>query len=258
MLPLLLSLVTLGIGPAAQTPAPNDHQRMLDTARELALQANNSLPDFICSEAVQRTIVVGSVNHTLTDRLTIAVTYFGQKEQYKLVAINGAKTEQPLESLAGIITGGEFGSVLLRLFDAAAKADFQWKRSATVRGQNTAVYAFRVARANSRYVLGYRNDKGDALHATAGYHGEIYLDSANRVIRLTNTADDIPKDSGIFESSMQVDYDFVDIGGQRYLLPTRAENRMNGMYQIQSNVITFSGYHKFEATSTIDFGKPGL
>ena len=93
MLPLLLFLVTAGYGlagTAAQASAPNDRQRTLDTARELALQFTGSLPDFVCTETVQRTVMVGSVRNTLTDRLTIDVTYFGRKEQYKLVAINGA------------------------------------------------------------------------------------------------------------------------------------------------------------------------
>jgi len=49
------------------------------------------------------------------------------------------------------------------------------------------------------------------------------------VLRLTAQADDIPKESDIVLSTVEADYDFVDVAGRE---------------------------HKFAADSTIDFGTP--
>jgi hypothetical protein len=69
------------------------------------------------------------------------------------------------------------------------------------------------------------------------------------------SADDIPSASGILQSSVEVDYDFIDVTGRNYLFPSRSESHMERKYRQIANMVTFSGYRKFEAESTIDFGK---
>ena len=92
---------------AAQRSTPEEQKQTLDTAREIAIHYTSKLPDFICTEQVERSDRISQTNMKV-DRLTIQLTYFGQKEKQKLVAMNGQKTEQHLESLDGLITGGEF------------------------------------------------------------------------------------------------------------------------------------------------------
>lgn len=75
------------------------------------------------------------------------------------------------------------------------------------------------------------------------------------MLRLTAVADDMPKDSGILQSSVDVDYDSIDIGGRSYLLPSRSESHMERGYRQIGNTVAFTKYRKFEADSTIDFGK---
>jgi hypothetical protein len=170
--------------------------------------------------------------------------------------MNGNKTEKPVESLEGLITGGEFGSLLLGVFDPAASADFQWKASSNIRKHPAAVYTYRVARANSRYMVGHRAENGNMVAMAAGYRGEVTLDSdTGRVLRLTASADDIPKESGIIQSSVEVDYDFIDVAGRSYLLPSHSDARMERYLRRIANVVTFVEYRKFVAESTIDFGK---
>jgi hypothetical protein len=95
------------------------------------------------------------------------------------------------------------------------------------------------------------------VEAAAGYHGEVALDSeSGRVLRLTASADDIPKDSGIFQSSVEVDYDFVDVAGHSYLLPSHSTSHMEKSYRQIANVVTFTDYRKFEVDSSINFGTP--
>lgn len=241
---------------AAQRPSADDQRRTLETARNIAIHYNSKLPDFICNEQVERTDRAGPAA-VKVDRLTIQLSYFGQKEQYKLVAMNGSPTKQPLESLDGLITGGEFGSLLLGVFDPSSSADFQWKSSANVRKHSAAVYTYRIARAKSHYIVGRRAENGKMVTAAAGYHGEVSLDSETaQVLRLTATADDIPKDSGIFQSSVDVDYDFMSVAGKTHLLPSHSDARMEKAYRQIANIVTFVGYKKFEADSTIDFNPP--
>jgi hypothetical protein len=241
---------------AAQRPTPDEQKHTLDTAREIAIHYTGKLPDFICTGQVERTDRTSQTNIKV-DRLTIQLTYFGQKEKQKLVAMNGNKTQQPLESLEGLITGGEFGSLLLGVFDPSSSADFQWKESSTIRKRRANVFTFRIARANSHYILGHRAENGKMVEAAAGYHGEVSLDSeTSRVLRLTASADDIPKDSGIFQSSVEVDYDSVEVAGHSYLLPSHSTSHMEKSYRQIANTVTFTDYRKFEVDSSIDFGAP--
>jgi hypothetical protein len=238
---------------AAQKPTLEEQRRTLDTARDIAISYSGKLPDFTCTEQVQRTDRTSPTN-VKTDRLTIQLSYFGQKEKQKLVAMNGSTTDKPLESLDGLITGGEFGSLLLGVFDPSSSADFQWKESSNIRKRRAAVYTYRVARAKSHYMLGHRLETGNMVEVAAGYHGEVVLDSeTSRVLRLTASADDIPKDSVILQSSVEVDYDFVNVAGHTYLLPSRSEAHMERSYRQIANVVTFVDYKKFEVDSAIDF-----
>jgi hypothetical protein len=214
------------------------------------------LPDFICTENVQREQRAGFRNAAV-DKLAIQLTYYDQREHYKLIAIDGNRTEQPLESLDGLISGGEFGTLLLRIFESSSAADFKWKGWSHIRKQRAAVYTYKVAHANSHYVLGYRDDSGKMVTAIAGYHGEVALDSEDpKVLHLTAEADEIPKEAGILQSSVIVDYDYITVAGQRYLLPLQAVDQMSRAYREIRNVVTFVDYRKFEADSKI-VGAPG-
>ena len=126
----------------------------------------------------------------------------------------------------------------------------------TLRKHSATVYTYRIGRDKSRYMVGHRMKDGSMEAAAAGYHGEVVLDSqTSRVLRLTAIADDIPNDSGILQSSVEVDYDFIEVAGKSYLLPARSEAHMERPFRQIANVVTFTGYKKFEADATIDFGK---
>ena len=208
---------------AGQKPTPEQQSQTLNTAREIAIHYASKLPNFICNERVERTDQLQRTGQlsTLfhTDHLIIQLSYAGEKEHYKLVSINGGPTTQPLSSLDGIITGGEFGSLQLGVFDQSSAADFQWKEATTLRKHRTAVYTYRIARANSHYKLGRRLDDGTLASAPAGYHGEIVLDQdTSRVLRLTAEADDIPKETGITA--------FYGAGGLRFRRTSRAAEHL--------------------------------
>jgi hypothetical protein len=252
-----LIIVVLGLLPftpaAAQRPTPEEQRKNLDTAREIALHYAGKLPDFICTENVERTDSI-SASIMQADRLTIQLSYFGQKEKYKLLTINGKTTDQSLESLEGMISGGEFGSLQLGVFDPSSGADFQWKSASELRKRRAAVYTYRVTRAKSHFMVGSRAQAGNLVAVAAGYHGEVVLDSqTGKVLRLTASADDIPSDSEVLQSSVEVDYDFIDVAGHSYLLPSHSVSHMERSHRQIANTVTFVDYRKFAADSTIDF-----
>jgi hypothetical protein len=53
--------------------------------------------------------------------------------------MNGSPTKQSLESIDGLITGGEFGAQLIGIFDPASSADSQWKELTNLRKHAAAV-----------------------------------------------------------------------------------------------------------------------
>jgi hypothetical protein len=246
---LLLALLAM-----APRPTLEDQRRTLNAARELAIHYSSKLPDFICTELVQRTDRTINTTIMKSDRLTIQLSFSGQQEKQKLVAVDGKSTSQPLESLDGLITGGEFGVLLLSVFDPSSSADFEWKKPANLRNRPAAVYSYRISRAKSHYLLGQRQTSGNLAASAAGFHGEVTLDTDTaKVLRLTAIADDIPKDSGILQSSVEVDYDFLEVAGHSYLLPSRSESRMERGYRQIGSAATFTGYRKFEVDAAIDF-----
>ncbi len=247
-----LALFTL-LPALAQKPTPADQKKTLDAAREIALHYSSKLPDFICTENMER-VDRSSPTSIIADKLTIQLSYSGQKESYKLLTMNGSKTDQSFDSLEGLISGGEFGSLLLGVFDPASAAVFQWKSNTDLRKRHAVVYTYRIARANSHYLLGARKQSGHMASAAAGYHGEIVLDQGtSRVLRVTASADDIPSDSPITQSSVEVDYDFIDIAGKSYLLPSHSDAHMERSTRLISNTVAYVNYRKFAAESTIDF-----
>jgi hypothetical protein len=77
----------------------------------------------------------------------------------------------------------------------------------------------------------------------AGYQGEVVLDNeTNKVLRLTVSADDIPKESGIDQSSVEVDYDFVEVAGTSHLLPSHSNSRL----EVESKNLECGDVHRLQ------------
>jgi hypothetical protein len=74
------------------------------------------------------------------------------------------------------------------------------------------------------------------------------------VLRITDTATDIPKSLRTEQISTEIDYDEVTIGGATYLLPTEAVVSVLLPRSKVRNELSFRDYRKFEAQSDIKFG----
>ena len=99
---------------------------------------SKGLPNFICLQVTRRYgDNSGLENYHLIDTIAERLSYFEEKEDYKLVSINGVPDTRSVrhEQLGGATSSGEFGSILKEIFDAETHTEFSWERWATLRGK---------------------------------------------------------------------------------------------------------------------------
>jgi len=235
-------------------PSIEDQRTTLAEARRNALEYASSLPDFMCTEAVHRYVADGN-NWTLKDTLHLKLTYFEHKEDYKLLTINGHPTQKSYEDAGGSISEGEFGSILLQVFEPRSQTQFRWDHWTTLRHRETHVLSFRVTPEHSTYHLAIGWVGGGGRDMTiVGQHGFVYIDrETNRVLRIWAVADSIPWDFPVQETSTLLDYDFTNISGQKFMVPLRADVRLRSTQMRSRNVLEFQAYQKFGADATITF-----
>jgi hypothetical protein len=227
---------------------------ILEQARRHAAEFAEELPNFIVTQLVSRYVrTPENKDWQLEDRLEIELTYrSGKGEEFKLLRVNGKPAVQSYVDIGGSTSTGEFGSMLNALFSPASKAEFKEIKRETFHGRPTVVYDFKIKKANSSSTISEAQSKKSIV---AGYSGTIWIDTESaRALRIEEAHDDIPAGFPVSLSENAVEYDWITIGGERYLLPVRAEVLLGLDVQkvYTRNVIEFSGYRKFEAKIKVD------
>ena len=274
---LVLAGLLVSFAPAvqAQKPSAADTAALIEMTRAATLAYSASLPDFVCTEVISRyrqvaafaapsapvkgratAISGGAEPWQSLDKLTVKLTYFQQQEAHQLMMLDGKPTTLEYDSLNdGAIISGEFGGMLKSIFDPASQTSFLWEHWKTERGRRIAIFAYKVAAANSNYSLESRV-AGSMRSALVGYHGTLEIDSeTGRVLHFDHGADRIPKELEFTAVITTIDYDFAEIAGHRYLLPARSKIEMRSPMSAQKNESEFREYGKFEASSSVNFGK---
>src|ERR1035437_2760253 len=142
----LLALLAAGVPAVAQQLEP-EQASLLDTAREAAIRYSASLPDFLCTEVVRRAQdPLGNGRWRSIDTLTVKLSYFGHKEDYKLMEIDGKPTLLEYLYVGGAVSTGEFGTRLFSVFDPRSHGEFLWKGWTKLRKRRVARFLYRVAR----------------------------------------------------------------------------------------------------------------
>jgi hypothetical protein len=244
--------------PAYKPPPPpsyEEQQKILNEVREYALNYSKSLPDFICLQVTRRYIdrrykpgEEGS--WAVSDRLAEKLTYFEQHEKYEPISQNdNALYGKNYESIGGALSRGEFGTLLREIFEPESSTRFQWERWGRLRGNICHVYTYAVDMPHSKETLTYHNEQS----VTPGYHGEIFVQKgANVILRITLEPE--PPASFPMQNVHQVlDYSFIDISGQKFLLPLFSEVIMRADGIGTRNEIEFRGYRKYSADTSIKF-----
>jgi hypothetical protein len=237
-------------------PSSEEQAQLLDEVRDYAVNYTQRLPDFICLEQTRRYVdTTGRDSWRLADIITARLSYFNQKEDYKLVSQNDkVVTDASYASVGGALSMGDFGTGMRDIFDPKSHASFAWERWTKLRDRRTHVFSYRIPLEFSQYTIEYGESKDDQRRITVGYHGSVFVDKElTTIVRITQEADNIPPTFPIQEAKETLDYDFTKIGDSVFFLPLMATVRMHAGRIWDKNEKEFRLYRKFSADSLIKF-----
>jgi hypothetical protein len=240
-------------------PPPPDsiaQAQILQEITEKAINYSRNLPNFLCLQVTRRYADQGSQgSFRLLDTIAERLTYFEQKENYQVISKDGIPTTgMKHDQLGGASSSGEFGSMLLEIFEPSSRTSFEWERWATLRGHRMHVYSFRVPQETSKYNIIAESVKREIV---VGYHGLIYADrDTKQVMRITMSADDIPPDFPVQEVDLDLNYDMIKIADQEFLLPLKSELHSKDGRYLTKNETEFRNYNKYGTESSITFDVP--
>jgi hypothetical protein len=238
--------------PPIPPPTSVEQEKIIAEARELSLDYTKHLPDFICLEYTRRYYdPKGTDDYHLSSTVAARLSYFGQKEDYKVISVNDKLTETSYNALDGAVSTGEFGTMLREIFEPDTHAEFWFDRWTSLHHHLTLVFGYRVLAMNSHWTLDYNRG---ANVFTPGYIGSIFIDpETHAVLRVTLDAQGIPPSFPIQVAKTQLDYAYTDLSGVQFLLPSNVVMYMRDGRMISKNEKDFRNYRKYSAESDITF-----
>jgi hypothetical protein len=229
--------------------APDPRTDLIERAREAAYQFTGQLPDFVCDQYVLRYVSKTlKPEWKLKDRVQLETLYTGGKEDYRNIRLNGKPLKKGSPEDSGSWSMGEFGTILLDVFSTSTNAEFRLRGDSTGAGLAAKVYDYSVLQPNSHWRVRYGREVKPA------YKGAVWIDPVSaRVLRIEMNSRQLPSDYEVDTVETTVDYGWVTIAGQRYLLPVRSENLacFRGTFTCTKNEIEFRNYRKFAVESQV-------
>ncbi len=236
----------------AKLPSQNEITEILNKAREANLAAVGEMPDFVVKQQIQRSAAyAGTNNFRNLDRLVVAVSYRASgKEEYKVLSINGVLQNNPqnkssYEETGGTSSTGEFVTVLAKIFKPESDTKFEIADTDLIRTRRAVVFYYSIEREKAQQML---ISGGDST--VTGMKGKIWIDRENfRVLKIESEAIEIPEGFPIRSAKRVIDYDWVTIDKEKYLLPLLSDVRLTFRESRQifesKNVIRFKEYQKY-------------
>lgn len=237
----------------AALPTTEADTRMvfIEQAKAAATGFLGTLPNFICAQHTTRFV---SETHgkewRAVDLLSVDVVYEGGREKYEHLTIGGKASKKSAEE-SGAWSTGEFGTILEDLFSPSTAAKFRYSASERIAGVDASVYKYEVERPHSHWRVVYRSQ-----WILPAYRGTVWFDKKTaRVLRIEMQATEMPKEFLADTAESAVDYEMVNLGAQKFLLPVHAEvlTCQRGTTDCDKNVIEFRNYHKFSGESNVVF-----
>jgi hypothetical protein len=279
------------------TPAPDEatQLRMFDAAGKYVAEMLPHLPNFLATRTTIRyddspqELKKGAwpvrAGIHLVDRSSREISVFGERGDP-----NSAKGSAVWQQRNGLVSWGEFGSVLAMILSDAVNGKVSWSHWENTAMGHSAVFDYSVPKLVSHFevvsserressVEGFatprsgsrvssigarpNNDSSSVatMHASRGYHGSVWLDPATgTILRITIQADS--KGSSEFQrADILVEYGAVEIGGSSFICPVRslafsktqisAEASTGDAASEWLNETLFTGYHRFASTTRI-------
>jgi len=239
-------------------PAPSsiEQEKIIDQARDYALNYTKQLPNFICVQVTRRDYdPTGTGNNWYhSDTITARLSYNGAENYEVILHNNQPVTNANMRQFGGTTSEGEFGSMMDQIFEPETHTQFSWDHWGKLRGRKTYVFAYDVQQEFSHYHVEADDDK---LSIVPAYRGLVYIDEATKmVVKIVMTPYDMPSTFPIHEISSSLDYDLETIGDQQFMLPLKSVLTSKRSRQMTRNDIEFRLYRKFGTESTIKFETP--
>ncbi len=146
-------------------------------------------------------------------------------------AIDTGPSKKAPPMTEGLNAHGVFGPILASVLLDAAQSKLGWSHWEQGPAGLEAVFAFEVPREKSHYEVNYCCVATESAtmvadlhpyHRIVGYRGRMTIDpNTGEVLRLLVEADLKPTDP-VTKAAILVDYDWVEIGGRRYLCPVKS------------------------------------
>ena len=233
--------------------APDEQKRLWDAAAANAREYSSHLPNFRCAEETHRFSgpVTKAEDLKETDSFRDELTFEEGRESYHVVEINGTRTEASRQDLNSkfAYSKGEFGSMLMGLFDPEVGATYKWAGRAMAMGVLCQVFEITVPRAKSNFTLTFNR-----MAEPAGYTGRVFIDDETGLVRrLTIQGEGLPPTFPLQSPSFSLEYGMVRIGSTDYLLPLRSTMQVRQGKNFVRNESVFREYRRFEASSGIRF-----
>lgn len=246
---------TVSLQPKPVFPPPDAvrQKQILDQMRDYAMNYTENLPNFICTQVTRRYVDpnISDDHYRIIDTVVTKVSYNEGHEKYEVVSVNNRPMNVSMEQLrGGTISTGEFGTLMRGIFEPRSEAEFGWDHWGALRNKRMAVFNYFIDSGHSNYSIDYNGEQ----RIITAYKGLIYADEHTGTIsRITFEAVDIPKSFPVNAASERLDYDEVEISGQNYICPLKADVYLTAGREKTKNDIEFRLYRKFGTESFITY-----
>ena len=159
-----------------------------------------------------------------------------------------ATAKQSYEETGGTSSTGEFVTVLAIIFKPESETKFEIVDTDTIRNRRAVVFDYSITRDKAKQQVtsaGYTEET-----VIAGMAGRVWIDRDNfRVLRVESNATELPETFPIRSAKRVIDYDWVTINDEKYLLPSLSDVRLtfrqkSDVFETR-NLIRFKEYQKF-------------
>jgi len=240
----------------AAKPAPAQPARrlpvsdpLIEKARRSVFEFVDNLPNFVCDQVTRR-----YENHKIDpkwkykDRLEVELLFLSGKEDYRNVRHNGKPLKKGSPEDSGQWSTGEFGSLLAALFHPETNAKFKFRSDSTASGMPAKVYDYSVPKDESHWEIRM------GFSVKPSYSGAVWIDpESGHVLRVEMGTKSLPANYPVDKVETIVDYNWVMIGGTKYMMPVKSDNLacQSGTFDCTKNEIEFKNYRKFAVESNV-------
>lgn len=243
-----ISFLTLAASVFAADPQV-DPVELLQQIRNKVATRLSQLPNYTCTETIDRLLRRPSTGLQQADRVQLEVAFVGNRELYAKPGGEFQEGHAGRLITTGTISDGEYGSHMVSLF-RTDKAEFEYAGMCKKDGHRTYRFDFRMAQDKSNFLL-----KHDASEGIVGYKGSFWADTSTLdLVRLEIKAEHIPSYIGIDSVSESIRYEMIETAGSQFLLPHSSELAVwfNGVYSLNS--VKLENCREYTGESTVAFG----